>query len=79
MFCTLAEVNAPDTRPRHWKSEDLSIQWKLCAVHWVLLTPEKFAAVNHMSKPAFFKESGYDVKIFDKVFNDLKIKKPKGY
>jgi hypothetical protein len=27
----------------------------------------------------YFKESGYDVRIFDKVFNDLKIKKPKGY
>lgn len=27
----------------------------------------------------YFKENGYDVKIFDRVFADLKIKKPKGY
>jgi CubicO group peptidase (beta-lactamase class C family) len=27
----------------------------------------------------YFKDNGYDVKIFDKVFAELKIKKPKGY
>ncbi|MCD6066502.1 MAG: beta-lactamase [Bacteroidetes bacterium] len=27
----------------------------------------------------YFKDNGYDVKIFDRVFADLKIKKPKGY
>lgn len=27
----------------------------------------------------YFKDNGYDVKIFDKVFADLKINKPKGY
>ncbi len=41
--------------------------------------PESKWEKNMQRVLIYFKESGYDVKIFDKVFNDLKIKKPKGY
>ncbi|MGB3946891.1 MAG: serine hydrolase [Bacteroidia bacterium] len=42
-------------------------------------TPNKILEKNMQQSVVYFKESGYDVKIFEKVFKDLKIKLPKGY
>lgn len=42
-------------------------------------TPNKVWKKNMQQSLIYFKESGYDVKIFEKVFKDLKIKLPRGY